>query len=493
LSVNDGQFIESFDSIRTGRGPADAFASQEESLQAFADVLVTLALGRDIVVPQSYALDSLSFLKVADTLVVAHDDLFRRKPGAVGLPIRLHLYRQPSYRHATAAMLERMDARDGGFVSSLLDYGDDRAGSGVASRAAARLLAGDSEPLAELAPPEIRTAFRRVWTEMAGLRAADAVADNFPSLEAAMPALADPESAVRRVLSETGLADFPAFIDAVGALVRSGSPDVFRVRSHVHSTNPWPGDPDGRSAADIVGGPDTLRMVVECVDTLYNARLAGSAGVYSSAFSTSVASAGGALERATLAQEIALAFYEVRRRDRPPTPGEAGPAGALPPTFDLVVRNGADAPPADVLATFAALRERIEDAFRVLLELRGTDEFRRSAQAAQAALARADGGHLRPLEQHIRLVARALAGVATIESEGGFLRTGLVTGGAALGGILTHGWLASAVGAGAPELWLELRRRLRESGRKDRVARAIAHVVQVTERADPIRAVSPVG
>ena len=69
---------------------------------------------------------------VADALIAARDDLFRRKPGVVALPIRLHLYRQPSYRHATAAMLERMDARDGGFVSSLLDYGDDRAGSGVA-------------------------------------------------------------------------------------------------------------------------------------------------------------------------------------------------------------------------------------------------------------------------------------------------------------------------------------------------------------------------
>ncbi|GAA0557581.1 hypothetical protein GCM10010172_45720 [Paractinoplanes ferrugineus] len=492
MSVNDGQFIESFDSIRTGRDATGPFVRQEESLQAFADVLVTLALGRDIVVPQSYAFDSLAFLKVADVLVAARDDLFRRKPGVVALPIRLHLYRQPSYRHATAAMLTRMDTRDGGFVSSLLDYGADRAGSGAAAGAARRLLAGDSEPMIGLAPPEIRTPFRRVWTELAGSRSADAAADDFPSLETAMPALADPASAVRRVLSATGLDrrdGFPDLIDAVSALVRSGAPDVFRVRSHVHSGHPWPGDPDGRPAEVIVGGPDTLRMVRECVDTLYNARLAGSAGVASSAFSTSVASAGGAdaLARATLAQEVALAFYRVGR-------GEPGPGAepGLPPTFDLVVRNGADAPPADVLATFGAMRERIEDAFRVLLELRGTADFQRGSAELRAVPGGLDGNHLRPLERHIRLVASALAGVVTIETEGGFLRTGLVTGGAALGGALSHGWLAAALGAGAPELWVELHRRIRAASRRDRVARAIAHVVQVTRQPEVVRTATTV-
>jgi hypothetical protein len=237
-------------------------------------------------------------------------------------------------------------------------------------------------------------------------------------------------------------------------------------------------------------------MVKECIDTLYNARIAGTAGVSMGAFSTNVVSAGHALERATLAQEVALAFYEVRRRERLGLRmgDDLGvteiSSEDLPPTFDLVIRNGIDSAPEAVTKTFEQLRKKIGDAYEILFELRGKQDFIRSARELQASLDRGEGSYLSLLESHTRLVARALAGLLSVESQSGWFKAGITTGSSALGSVLgaalTHSWLlsatAAALSAGAGDIYEEARRTLKSIGRKDRVARAMAHVVQVVGR-----------
>lgn len=495
------QYLESFDSIRTNLR-ANEYAARVESLQAFADVLATLSLGRNLVVPQSYAFDSLSFLKIADALIRARSGLSNRSATDTALPIVLHLHGHASYKEAVVSMLRRMDSKDNPFVSSLLDYDDFQANSREATSAAEQISEGVfPSKLIELAPEAIREPFQRVWTQLSTARVGSRmVADGnhgsvFDELSVTVPALADARSNARRVLAAEGFenrADFLALTDAIQKLVDAGGSHVFKSRSPVHSTKPWPNDIYGRSPLEIVGDVDKLQMVKECVDTLYNARVAGTSGASTSAFSTKVLFAGQTLGRATLAQEVAIAFYEVKRRGRlgvsldSDLPAAEVSARNLPPTFDLVIKDGGGAAPEAVSRTLNQLQQKAQEAFEVLLDLRKMDDFRKSASQLQLALQHGDAKYLSLLEEHTRLVGSALAGLMPVESQSGWIKVQITTSAAAAGSVaggITHNWLLSAVVAaltnGAADIWEELRRGWRSIDTKDRVARATAHVVQV--------------
>ncbi|WP_156313093.1 hypothetical protein [Micromonospora sp. HK10] len=489
--------MESLDSIRTNIR-AHEYATEAESLQAFADVLATLSLGRKLVVPQSYALDSLSFLKIADALIRAQSGPSRRSAIDTEFPIVLHLHGHASYKEAVVSMLRRMDSKGNTFVSSLLDYDDFQLNSMEATAAAGQISEGVfPSKLIELAPETIREPFQRVWTHFSTARVGSRMVTNgnhdgaFDELSVTVPALADPQSNVRRVLAAEGFedrADFLALADAIKKLVDAGGSQAFKSRSPVHSTKPWPNDIYGRSPLEIVGDADNLEMVKECVDTLYNARVAGTSGASGSAFSTKVLFAGQTLGRATLAQEVAIAFYEVKRRARlgfsldSDLPAAEVSAASLPPTFDLVIKDGGGATPEAVSRTLNQLQQKTQEAFEVLLELRKTNDFRKSAGRLQLALQHGDAKYLSLLDAHTRLVGNALAGLTPVESHSGWIRVNIAMSAAAAGsvaGTITHNWLLSAVvaalTAGATDMWEGLRR----IDTKDRVARAMAHVVQV--------------
>src|SRR3954447_12599307 len=81
------QYLESLDSVRTGPGSGvSAEDARLAELQTFLEVLMALALGREIVVPQSYAFDSGAFLHVAHRVLTA------RPESSTDRPFRPHLF-----------------------------------------------------------------------------------------------------------------------------------------------------------------------------------------------------------------------------------------------------------------------------------------------------------------------------------------------------------------------------------------------------------------
>jgi hypothetical protein len=488
------QFLESFDSIRTSRLVASEQAATE-SLQAFADVLATLALGREFVVPQSYAFDSPGFVNVAEALITAHGDAFRGKGRPEPLPLRLHLFHQPSFRAAAARMLRRMDEPEGLFVSSLLPYAPAHAVERRASAAADQVEAGIYTGLIELVPWELQSKFRTVWSVLSEAGPDDPIVlqaayGGFVDLPDGMVALAGRDSDIRRVLAAEGFenrADFVALTAGVERLVAAGGREGFKNRSFIYSDKPWPGDKDRRTVLQIVGDAETLCMVQECVTTLYNARLAASAGVSSSVYSTNVMAFGASLDHAALAQEVALAFYEVTRRARLGLPMDADlrdaevAADERPPTFDLVVHNGVGAAPAQVIDTFERLQDKIRQAFEELLRLRLQRDFIRSAGLLDVALAGGDPGYERLLEKHTRLVAKTLAGVLSVDTGSGWFRLAAAATSAGLAGMITQNvyvaGAAAAFSATVPE-YLQIAQKTRP-GTRDRIARAMAHLIRV--------------
>ena len=109
-------YLESLDSVRSiPVGAATSGAADLQQLQVFSEVLMVLALGRSVVVPQSYAFDSLAFLRVAHTVLGARPR--RERPDR---PFRLHLYNAHSFDAAISAMLRRVHHPERPFVSSLL-------------------------------------------------------------------------------------------------------------------------------------------------------------------------------------------------------------------------------------------------------------------------------------------------------------------------------------------------------------------------------------
>jgi hypothetical protein len=86
----------------TGISDSERQRRDDHELQIFVEVLMTLALGRDVVVPQSYAFDSTGFLSVARTVLQA-----RNRAAIDEHPFRIHLFGVDSFEDAIANMLSR--------------------------------------------------------------------------------------------------------------------------------------------------------------------------------------------------------------------------------------------------------------------------------------------------------------------------------------------------------------------------------------------------
>lgn len=500
------QYLESLDSTRMTAKSLGSVESEAESLQVFLDVIVALSLGRDIVVPQAYALDSTAFIRVASSLIGAHNRrLTQPQPGS--LPIRLHLYNQPSYRAATASMLRRMDEPGHRkFVSSFLEY-DNLAGSGHATRVAEQIERGDSPQLLfELAPTDLQQALERVWGVLSSRRAGgrgvtQEQRQEFPNLPETVPALTDSSSPVRRVLAAEGFTQRDEVNELLTALARlhsAGGTASFENRSPIHSTGPWPNDSLHRSALDIVGDSNLLRMTKECIDTLYNARIAGTIGVSTSIFATNVITGGQALSGISLAQEVALTHYEVLRRQRLGLSLDADlreaeiSADPLPPTFEITTSSEAKQLPERSLRVFRALQKKADEVFSEILELRAEDtDFQESvARLDQLLLERDQGKIASHLDSHARLLSRRLAGLATTSSLNGWLKVSIMGGSAASSGLLAGAVsnsvlltaLTAATSAAAADIWEQGKRSLNAQRIRRSIAYGMGHLISVHRR-----------
>jgi hypothetical protein len=358
-------YLESLDSVRApwpgdgARGPHDVLVLLE--------VLVVLALGRDLVVPQAYALDSYSFLTVASRILRARDRI-----RADDHPFRLHLYGVDSYGEAVGAMLGRVGKLERPFFSSLFPELQDPAGHGldpaVVARQAStldRLLSSDwiGDERAEGVELIYREFSRRP-------RAAAHPTRTVVTVEDVLRDVVDERTAVvLEARSHRGRAHrevWQVLRKAITELdpYRRGT---FDQRSRLRQTTAWFGDRDGRAAGDVVGGHEQLELVIEFVDTLYNRQITDSIGdIAQATFTTTTAQLDDhKLFRLAIAQDLALGCYSYRSAPGPQTMLRVSGAG---PEFqirtDAVETNDA------VHNSIQGLLDSLDDGLGALLEAR---------------------------------------------------------------------------------------------------------------------------
>ncbi|WP_328557323.1 hypothetical protein [Streptomyces sp. NBC_00358] len=491
------QYLESLDSVRmpwaapTGISETERQRRDDHELQVFIEVLMTLALGRDVVVPQSYAFDSAGFLSVAHTVLQARD-----RAAINEHPFRLHLFKADSFEGAVAGMLGRAFDKDHPFLSFLLPelhgperYGLDPDDVRWQSENLDRILNSDWIGVDRAqALSAIRAEFRALPRVKAdppatilglGDLLASAIEETSPMGRAAQ-SLSDP---FREVHAE--------LVTAIRRLdpVRS---QAFSQRSRLRMSDPWPNDPDRRTPEQIVGSRGTLDLVIEFVDTLYNAIVVDSIGIASATFSTEVADGDRILISRAIAQELAIAQYRSGAHQAAwlPQQGESADESEEHPLFEVRLNSQVVATERRTADQLSNLRDNAVDAIAALLDARaqrgGSGRARspfwkgmdKVAEAENATAAR------KALDAHLVRVASILGG----QGEAGLVgKSGvqvLLTGSGAAGpamaaalwrfpGILEYP--AIAVGAVAPIVaqqgvqsarrWKDTRRRAHALGR----------------------------
>jgi hypothetical protein len=391
------QYLESLDSVRTG--PGSGVSDQDgrlAKLQTFLEVLMALALGREIVVPQSYAFDSGAFLDVASRVLTA------RPASSTDRPFRPHLFgeRIRTFDDAVRAMLHRVHDPDRPFHSSL------HPGINRLSREDVEevvqdldgrlvLVAGDLAKPLSLVLDEFRVTQPYVVPGTGGsLR-----------LETVLAELVDPRSTLSS-LSAGLLGRQRDVYERLRAAIRRldpSQPATFGQRSRLRQDVPWPNDSRRRTAADIAG--EDLPLVVEFVDTLYNRVVADSMGRPLALYSTTATSDDSLLEARYLAQELALG--------RPPllVDPEGGDQDA--PFFQVTAPTSTTRRDALLLRDLGRLFDTGTEALVPLMAARGRpdSQFWRGIAAMEAAGA---ADYERARDKHLTHVAKLLVGQVDI-------------------------------------------------------------------------------
>lgn len=267
---------------------------------------------------------------------------------------------------------------------------------------------------------------------------------------------------------------------------------AFNERSRLRIRDPWPNDPGRRTPEEIVGSKSTLDLVIEFVDTLYNAIVADSIGIAPVTFSTDVAVGDRVLISRAIAQEFALAQYRSGAQQAawlPRQDASRGESGEHP-LFEVRLNSQAAVMENQTRGQLSNLRDSAVDAIAALLDARaqrggsgrarspfwkGLDKLAAAEDAAAAQKA---------LDAHLSCVASILGGHGGAGPVGKFGVQVFLTGSGAAGpaiaaalwqfpGILE--FPAIAIGAVAPTVtekgvqsvrrWQGTRRRAHALGR----------------------------
>lgn len=413
------QYLESMDSVRmTAPGAVNVSIDRNRQLeemsqlQSFLEVLMTLALGRTVVVPQSYAFDSWAFLTVAERVLQARGP----STASADRPFRLHLFGAgiDSFDDAVRSMLARVHDPQRPFVSSLLP--------GLSELDPQRLtrMSGDLPSLLRWADDRVSPPLESVMNEFRHLQPVQARPRKGVNLGQMLADLVDPSSAMWHAatqMDEPSREVHSILVESVRAL-DPARPASFGQRSGLRHDAPWPGDPEGRSAGAIVG-EDELALVTEFVDTLYNRVVVDSIGVAPATFSTSVA-LGEDLRRARLvAQRLALGTARS---------GDASRAVQdETPLFEVRLRPEALRDNAAVSAEAGRLLALGSDELAPLLHARSEVSHRQRRSPFWDSVDRLDRAVLegeeremdRALEPHLKLVTGLLGGRAELGMGGG--------------------------------------------------------------------------
>jgi hypothetical protein len=474
-------YVESMDSVRMpwkediDLEPAETGVRKAAEIHCFVEVLTALALGREVAVPQSYALDSHVLHTVARMFVTARDDAGgsgrsakQERSRRTQCLFRLYLHGHRSFDDAVSAMLRRTADPVNPFLSSLLPELNEPAEHGLDPEethrhaTSLRQLLDDSVPWLgderrqdlELIGAEFRRFPPQVARPAPGLTGLKDLLQVF--VRQPYPS-ADRDELRREVRDDLRRAI--QLLDPASGSGASGS--RFTQRSRLRLPAPWPDDPRARTPEEIVGGREQLELVTEFVDTLYNAVVAKSFGRYVPAvFSTDAAIGDRRLAARAVAEELALALLGT-----PPADRSSDDEGQPVPQYEVRSHDGVAGGRATSVLT--ELEEAVTtNGLRALLTERADERsrFRRNLLTVQRAQAEGRAAEARArLEAHLDHVARLLSSdtvSAAAWVTGSAFQIGLTAAGAAgptAMGIYCHipnafQILAPTVGTVAPAL-----------------------------------------
>jgi hypothetical protein len=410
------RYFECFDSVRTRWTSEDIIDGDKAYAQAFREALVCLAFGNDIVIQQSFALDSYAFQQVLSDLKEAHasvkqhanKDFWKNEK----LPIRLHLHGAGvrTFREAAAASFRRMG--DGSFHSSLYpDLNDPADAQEIADEI---YTSGSYSRLMEFLGDDLRRKlFQDLWEWFGAARTGNEreVVSPQPLPHTGLNDLIAPmlhdSSLLCRGLADQGLLADRSIASVIKALrvldAASGVKSSFASRSGLYGNGPWSAG-GGPSAGELVG--DALPLVQEVVSTLYNRVTVDSIGVASASYSTEISDAGLADGRLRV-QDLALRSA-VSARGENPWP-ELSEGKSKQPAFELTIvdRDGKSQQPFDTL--YGPTSGRTVDAFQAVLLLREDPTWRDGL--AKLSAASASGDRVRygeELRAHLHVISEKL-------------------------------------------------------------------------------------
>jgi len=325
------QYLESLDSVASPWIDKDTYSapggrSLAHDLQISLEVLMTLALGRDIVVPQSYAFDSWGFLKVATRVLRERDNA-----GATSeRPFRLHLHNAKTLDDAVRQMLERArDPRNPFFSSLLPELRRPNLDDSELPQSFDELLASD------WLGDERYNALRVINAELKD-RVQPRPRRGAPRLDELLTQFASGESVVKESAQSNGGLYYEVYSELVEA-IRQLDPSTLVQRSRLRLRQPWPNDQGKRLPEQLVGSRERLNLVIEFMDTVYNAVVAGSIGIAPVTFTTDISLGERAHKTREIAQELAIAAYAGRRTANTWLPGDAYDGTEGEPLFEVSI------------------------------------------------------------------------------------------------------------------------------------------------------------
>lgn len=456
----DLTYLESADSIRVDydtlqRDPAARVDADFAELQLFLEMVSTLAVGRTVVVPQTFALDSHIFHRAAKRVW----DAYAAAGGNGPAPIRLHLFGSDvtSFEDAISSMLAHA-ARNGEFHSSSFPELNSRSWRIGEGRGGAELLRQLDDHDPRKAPLEATVAaFRHTGRNAARRPPTRATLGTMLDRVIAGPTLSGDDTLRRKLDAARSTLDLNAAFDR---------------RSLLRSSAPWPGGDGRQSARDLVGD-EALALVVETIDTLYNLKVARTTGARFQHYTTGLGQVGTLLGDTGRAQIAAL---DVR--------GEVSGGGDSGTAFDVEVHSSGPLAIADLRAFLAAAIDRPETTtgLTALFRARADHDGEFARSLAPLAAEPDPGARQELMDSHVRVVAGILGnGYRTTSSELPWQGVGLgmVMTGATVGGVMatqstsTMGVVVSTavqIGGTALPLAPQLKRR-REHRRAERSAR----------------------
>ena len=318
MSEPTGRSLHYLDSLDSVRSAWDSPVKGDACTLAQMETIVALAFGRDLVMQQSSAIDSLAAQTVVADVAQAYErarktdeDFWRLRPR----PVRLHLFRADTFGDAAVAGLsrirppdhERGDGDPPPFHSSL--YPELHSTDPVRLRDAVdELRRANPAKFAELVGGHRGELFERTWRWFRLARKGEPEwvspsrpRSNSPGLDARVRALIT-------AVTEPGKAELfeerpvRASIEALRELSAAGGPDAFADRSRVHGA--WNWFDTGQTPEQIVGA-ERIGLVREIIDTLYNQVVVDSIGTASASYTTAIRNGDSAVAE-TVAQAVAL-------------------------------------------------------------------------------------------------------------------------------------------------------------------------------------------